>query len=313
MALALRFISGKYQGGEFPLEENRDVVVGRSSELDMVLVEEMVSRKHARLVLIGGRVEIEDLGSTNGTFVNGERITRASVGEGDRILIGSNILRVVEQTRETSAARSRAESAPRRGVRRLGATSSGEARMSGNLEEIPLPDLLQLFGTSKKDGVLLIDSGISVGRIVLQKGRIQHAQLDREDGTAEPIPALKAVYRMTGWESGVFELDPPGDETYAEALDCSVQEVLMEAFRQKDELSLLQVRLPPWNAVLKLQQPLSAKLRDLAPVQLDVLQMVLNRGTLGAVMDTSPLSDLETAEAMLALIEREYLSVEEVR
>src|SRR5690606_4785828 len=85
MALALRFISGKYQGGEFPLEDDREVLVGRSSDLDMVLVEEMVSRKHARLVLRGDRVEIEDLGSTNGTFVNGERITRASVGEGDRI------------------------------------------------------------------------------------------------------------------------------------------------------------------------------------------------------------------------------------
>src|SRR5688572_10180123 len=65
MALALRFISGKYQGGEFPLQEDREVVVGRSSELDMVLVEEMVSRKHARMILRGGRLEIEDLGSTN--------------------------------------------------------------------------------------------------------------------------------------------------------------------------------------------------------------------------------------------------------
>ena len=40
---ALRFISGKYQGGEFPLPVNREIVVGRSSELDMVLVEDMVS------------------------------------------------------------------------------------------------------------------------------------------------------------------------------------------------------------------------------------------------------------------------------
>ena len=72
MRLALRFISGKYQGGEFPLEENREVIVGRSSDLDMVLVEEMVSRRHARIQLVGGSVNIDDLGSTNGTFVDGE-------------------------------------------------------------------------------------------------------------------------------------------------------------------------------------------------------------------------------------------------
>src|SRR4029079_13622012 len=36
---ALRFISGKYQGGEFPLRMNREIIIGRSSDLDMVLVE----------------------------------------------------------------------------------------------------------------------------------------------------------------------------------------------------------------------------------------------------------------------------------
>ncbi len=39
---ALRFISGKYQGGEFPLYPDREILVGRSSDLDMVLVEDMV-------------------------------------------------------------------------------------------------------------------------------------------------------------------------------------------------------------------------------------------------------------------------------
>lgn len=91
----LRFISGKYQGGEFPLNENGEVVAGRSTTADMVLVEEMVSRRHARFLIKNGRVTIEDLGSTNGTFVNGQRVTSVELEVGDRILIGSNILKVV--------------------------------------------------------------------------------------------------------------------------------------------------------------------------------------------------------------------------
>jgi hypothetical protein len=315
MSLALRFISGKYQGGEFALEDGREIFVGRSSELGMVLVEEMVSRKHARIVARGAEVEIEDLGSTNGTFVNGERITRAKVCEGDRILIGSNILRVVTLSAEPGGGQPNrqrqeaAQAANRKGVRRFGQEAPSDARMSGSLDEIPIPDLLQLFGSSKKDGILLVDSGVSVGRIVLRAGIIQFAQIDSPSGGAEPLPPLKSLYRIVAWETGVFELDPPNNQTIAEPLELTVHEALMEAFRQKDELAQLQARLPPVHARLELTNPLVAKLRDLAPKELDVLQLALSRPTLGAVLDTSPLNDLETAEALVRLLERSYLSI----
>src|SRR5215831_8612564 len=91
----LRFISGKYQGGEFPIVPEKQIVVGRSSDLDMVLVEDMVSRKHARIAMQQDQIWIEDLGSTNGTFVNGEKIKRARLKEGDRVLIGTSILKLI--------------------------------------------------------------------------------------------------------------------------------------------------------------------------------------------------------------------------
>src|SRR5262245_61549445 len=99
---ALRFISGKYQGGEFPLPNNKEIVVGRSSELDMVLVEDMVSRRHAKLTVTGDQIFIQDLGSTNGTFVNGEKIKRARLNEGDRILIGTSIIKLVAADASTA-------------------------------------------------------------------------------------------------------------------------------------------------------------------------------------------------------------------
>lgn len=311
MALALRFISGKYQGGEFPLEEDREIVVGRSSDLDMVLVEEMVSRKHARMLLRDGRLEIEDLGSTNGTFVNGEKISKTTVGRGDRILIGSNILRVVSTSSEHSAASRSSEltAASARRARRKPGESSSESRMSGELEEIPLPDLLQLFGTSKKDGVLSIDDEVSIARIVLKGGLVHYAQLTTPEGTVLPLPAEKAIYRILRWERGFFELDPPTTEVFERPLDLSAQAVLMEAFRQQDELAHLQVRLPPKHARLRLTQPLQASLGKLEPHELEVLQLSINEGNLDGTMDKSTLSDVDTAKALVKLIEHGYVSI----
>src|SRR5215467_8170876 len=108
-ALALKFISGKYQGGEFPLKREKQIVIGRSSDLDVVLAEDMVSRKHAKISTQGGKIVIEDLGSTNGTFVNGEKIKQARLKEGDRILIGTSILKLVQREAGTATELSDAE------------------------------------------------------------------------------------------------------------------------------------------------------------------------------------------------------------
>src|SRR5260370_42284896 len=91
----LRFISGKYQGGEFPVAAEKQILIGRSSDLEMVLVEDMVSRKHARITMQADQIWIEDLGSTNGTFVNGEKIKRADLNEGDRLLIWTRSLKLI--------------------------------------------------------------------------------------------------------------------------------------------------------------------------------------------------------------------------
>lgn len=94
---ALRFISGKYQGGEFPLRMNREIIIGRSSDLDMVLVEDMVSRRHAKISSTDAEVYIQDMGSTNGTFVNGVRIDRPrKLVSGDVVRTGETELRFEE-------------------------------------------------------------------------------------------------------------------------------------------------------------------------------------------------------------------------
>jgi len=84
----LRIESGERQGEEVPLEEGT-LQVGRRSECGLVLKDGSVSGKHAEFRVAGGRIELVDLGSTNGTRVAGEKIERAAVSPGDAILFGN--------------------------------------------------------------------------------------------------------------------------------------------------------------------------------------------------------------------------------
>ncbi|NUP04720.1 MAG: DUF4388 domain-containing protein [Polyangiaceae bacterium] len=295
--LALRFISGKYQGGEFPLGENKEIIIGRSSDLDMVLVEDMVSRRHARIACSDQEITIEDLGSTNGTFVNGEKIKRAMLKEGDRVLIGTSILKVVVSDSSNGAAR-RATGEAQRG-------SAGKT-MSGAIDEIPLPDLLQLLGTSKKSGVLVVQSDEDIGKIVMRKGSIVFASIN----DLEEVPPLKSVYRILTWTTGTFSLEPYDERPIEGEIDCSVTEILMEGLRQIDELNNLRHKLPDLDARVLLVHPLQAALRKLSPVELDVLQLAINFGHVATILNKSPATDLETAEVLLKLMKESYLHVE---
>lgn len=299
---ALRFISGKYQGGEFPISGDREILIGRSNDLDVVLVEDMVSRKHARVVLTGDQLIIEDLGSTNGTFVNGEKIKRARLKEGDRVLIGTSIIRIAMSDpgagTEDAKARMQDVAAARR--------TSQVRTMTGTIDEVPLVDLLQLFTTSKKSGVLVLRRDDDVGRIFLRRGAITHASINENSD----VGPLKSVYRLLTWEHGTFELDPPDDREFAEEINLSTEAILMEGIRQLDELRRLQPELPPLHAHLIVPSPLLPPLRELSPAELDVLQLAFNWGHMETVLNRSRATDLETCEVLVKLLQKQYLRVE---
>lgn len=74
------------------------IIIGRSPDSDLVIADEFVSSSHARVVPTSDGFAVEDLGSTNGTRVNGQPATRPRpVEPGDVIEIGQNRLEVVKQ------------------------------------------------------------------------------------------------------------------------------------------------------------------------------------------------------------------------
>ena len=63
--------------------------MGRAPGVDFVVDAALVSRVHCRLTLsAGNELALEDLGSTNGTFLNGQKVTKATVNDGDRLTVG---------------------------------------------------------------------------------------------------------------------------------------------------------------------------------------------------------------------------------
>ena len=70
----VRVESGFYRGLEWPLDR-ASTVIGRGTAADLVLSEATISRAHALLAYRGDQLFVQDLGSTNGTLLNGARLT----------------------------------------------------------------------------------------------------------------------------------------------------------------------------------------------------------------------------------------------
>ncbi len=86
----LLVLSGPQFGQIFMLEPGREMVIGRKEGNDIVVRDDGVSRRHASILAEGGGARVRDLGSQNGTFVDGTRVEDRRLEDGDRIHIGAH-------------------------------------------------------------------------------------------------------------------------------------------------------------------------------------------------------------------------------
>ncbi len=88
--------SGPTPGAAFTLEGDQ-ITIGRDSTNEITINDAEISRRHARLTFQGGKYVLEDLGSTNGTFVNGQRLAGPRVLKaGEVVSFGEQIILVFE-------------------------------------------------------------------------------------------------------------------------------------------------------------------------------------------------------------------------
>jgi hypothetical protein len=300
LVTVLRFVSGRYRGQDFPLDDRRSYIAGRSTEVDLVLADDAVSRKHARFYPARGRIWVRDLGSRNGTIVNGQAVERHCLRDGDRIAIGSSLAKVALTDPD-------AVSAKRAGEVHREADLSNRA-MAGSLEEVPLMDVLQWLATSRKTGTLKVrdPDAERVGSVHLRDGRVFYAAIT---GAAELAPE-KALIRMLNWRRGSFELDSAVMEAVKGEINMSLEHMLMEAARQQDELAALakKSQLPGLGAPVTLVKPGKVRWTELAPAELDLVQDMVEAGGWWEVLDGSNKDDITLTRTLVALKQKGVVS-----
>jgi len=87
-------VGGQLRGQEFELKEGRNIV-GRANDVDLKLGIDGISKQHMCITVNGDSAFVEDLGSSNGTFINGKLIKKLTVNSGDKIAIPNVIFQII--------------------------------------------------------------------------------------------------------------------------------------------------------------------------------------------------------------------------
>ena len=196
------------------LPSNGSLVIGRSRSCELTLKSLDASRRHAEIVNVGGGYRIRDLGSSNGTFVNGDPVDERLLKTGDCIQIGGEFITFCELDQALDSPE----------------TEDGEAEsIRGELAEIPPFAVLQMLEMGNKSGLLELDSDGEPARLWLWEGRPVHAETKAQQGFDAAIAMLDA-------NTGRFSFEP-NRAAPKRTIKASISELLLEASRRLDEAS----------------------------------------------------------------------------
>ena len=203
------------------------VVLGRSPSCDLPIACPQASRRHAHVAGDKNGFVVADLGSTKGTYVNGERIVgRRRLQPGDRITVGDRSVtfcHVDPALAEKTDVRSDTETA----AYTFPPFEDGGEALLGSLREIPAFAALQVLEMGRKTGLFEIVDDVVERRIWFRDGAPVHAVSDTLTGMAAALSVAQA-------REGRFRFHP-GRAVNSRTIEVTVAELLLEAHRQLDE------------------------------------------------------------------------------
>jgi pSer/pThr/pTyr-binding forkhead associated (FHA) protein len=217
------------------LEANVNIVIGRDTTCDFRIVEEAVSRRHAKLGWREANAVLTDLDSCNGTFVNGKPTRERTLKDQDTIRIGAASLtyRIVSSMRELRDSVRLHRKQTRKGTTAIllpPAALSGQNDFCGSLATMGMPDICQMLRLSQRSGRLhILDKDDREASAFFLNGRLIHANYNSLAGNNAAVSMLRLREGMFSFEPGICM----AEETVTHSTDY----LLMEAMRQQDENS----------------------------------------------------------------------------
>jgi hypothetical protein len=203
------------------LQKDKQLIFGRHKAAGFQLPHSCVSREHASLKTISGRcLLLEDLGSSNGTFVNGKKVSAFPVELGDIIQIGPYELEIRSKPFNQDNSKYGATNTDF-------LTTSRAATMAGHLEKTSLVEILQSIEFNCKTGTLYIDGKDRDGFLVFVSGKPISAQF----GDLLNVPAVLDMLKISKGNFVLTDKVEPMDM----GINTSITRILLEFSRIQDE------------------------------------------------------------------------------
>jgi hypothetical protein len=164
----------------------------------------------------------------------------------------------------------------------------------GSIQELPVPDIIQLVSVSGKTGMFMLVRGAERGFIYLKNGRIAHAEFGGLDGE-------EAVYALAIWSTGDFQFTP-GKETERVTIDKTNTSLLMEAARRLDEWKVLARKIPGVDYVPVLKTRDFGEPVTLSPPEWNLIIRVDGRKTVEELARATGSNSFDTAKVLYGLV-----------
>lgn len=234
---AYSLISSLFSSKVMVLIKGQCYTVGRSQSSDIIMPHEAISKKHARIEWIDEGFWIQDVGSTNGTIVNGREIVKERLNDNDLIEIypwrirykefrGDINILLGEELSEESLKGTQILSET---IKKRPLSSSG---LSGTFRDMELIEVCQLIEFCKKNGTLKVEGEGKEGKISFSMGRIAWAE-------SKGLKGEKAVRELLSIPKGRFEF--LGTVSLGkEKLSLPLSKLLMDIMRENDELGVIE-------------------------------------------------------------------------
>ena len=169
-------------------------------------------------------------------------------------------------------------------------------RMSfqGSIQELPVPDIIQLVSVSGKTGMFTLVRGAERGFIYLKNGQMIHAKLGELAGE-------EAVYALAIWSTGEFEFNQ-GEEPESVSIDKPNTSLLMESARRLDEWKVLSRKIPGLEYVPVLQPRNLAEPVTLSPPEWNLVIHIDGKRSVEDLARVMGTSSFDTAKVLYGMI-----------